>query len=363
LDLELAKTATEAIRKGVVDEFFLNRGEVEKYMEWAEEDRDKPPTERRVLMLDNVDRSEKKVRFSFDEFGERDEILLMLGDQAENYAHFSREAGLNELILWLQQKEWVNKRKAAYVSQIGLESFGKWGELGIEGAYGAGTFIRSRKYALKKEGVHEVRGEVSMISMMREARLIGMMRRARLDGPDMGKGKELNGEVGGEEAVGVVKIEEKIGERRVGDEGEKKIDEKKVDVGEAELSSEEQGADEPASSSDGRSVEMFRPEDLKGLKLGDIPPEMLSRLLIDFVESEYRVGIKAIEDRRSAGLAELDGLEKGEDRAQRRVAVKRTYSEDLAGIRVRREGALRVALEYVERVRGEEKRLVGDLFG
>jgi len=369
LDLELAKEAAKAVKRHEKFLMTLTEEEVEEYRRQAEEDKSegRPPWERRVLMLDKIGRldnvkggpsrsvEDRRVKFSFDEIGKRDETLFVLGNQAENYARFLREGGVRGFALLLQDKHWVNREKRAYVDRMSLCGI----DLGYTGTgmacgWGPSIFNTGKKLALKKEGV-EFREEVSFVRKMREARLAELAEEVEVDGGrvivdvgEIGEAEKVNGQgtdgrdIKGQENVGGIGDVEKVEEAgRVGEvESVEEVSEPVVV--ESALSSREE------------FLEGISPEVLERLKSGDISPEKISSMLVDFVDATYRIEIGKVEGMRASGLAKLVGFDSRESN-QRRASIESEYSDQVANLGVRREEALKAVFTYVGRVREERR--------
>ena len=114
LDISLARQAVKANRKG--DYFSTDKGVYNKYREKAEEDKNKSPNGRRVIILPG----KKDYEIPTNRFNEDELTLFLFKDQAENYGNFLKENGIDEMPVWLVDRNYVDSKEKAILTQLWL---------------------------------------------------------------------------------------------------------------------------------------------------------------------------------------------------------------------------------------------------
>jgi len=128
LDLQLAEQAVEANRKG--NYLSTDKKVYEQYKEQAEQDKNKILQERKVLIFPKRENYE----IPTNEFNENELTLFLFKDQAENYGNFLKENEINEMPVWLLDKNYVNSKEGSILTQLWLLDLD--GRSGVEGNWG-----------------------------------------------------------------------------------------------------------------------------------------------------------------------------------------------------------------------------------
>jgi len=127
LDLELAKQAVEANKKG--NYFTTNISVYKKYRGQAEQDKNKSPQERNVLILPNT----KTFSISTNSFNENELALFLFKNQTENYGNLLRKNKISEIPIWLVDKSYVDSKEESVLTLLWFSNFDGGSDLGVSG--------------------------------------------------------------------------------------------------------------------------------------------------------------------------------------------------------------------------------------
>lgn len=112
--LENTKKATQAHRGD--KEYFPTEKTVETYRNQAEEDMNKNPEDRRVLILAQTENFE----IPTDRFNEEETTLWLFKDQAKAYGDYLKVNGIKKMLVWLVGKSYTKDQKKPFERQLWL---------------------------------------------------------------------------------------------------------------------------------------------------------------------------------------------------------------------------------------------------
>ena len=149
LDLELAEKAVEANKKG--NYFLTDRKVYKKYREQAEKEKNNSPLNRKVLILPK----RENYKVPTNKFNDDKLTLFLFKDQAENYGNFLRDNKINEMLVWLIDKSYVDSQKGTTLTQLWLHHIDdRSGVVGYDGSLNFNDRVR---------GVFEKPGEAGRV--------------------------------------------------------------------------------------------------------------------------------------------------------------------------------------------------------
>ncbi len=117
LNIKLARQAVKSNRNG--DYFSTNKEIYEEYRNRSEEDKNKNPEERTVLILPKRENYE----IPTSQLNEDELTRFLFKDQAESYRDFLQTKKINEIPVWLCDKIYIDNQEGSILTQLWLRSF------------------------------------------------------------------------------------------------------------------------------------------------------------------------------------------------------------------------------------------------
>ena len=111
--LKNPKESTEANRNG--NEFYITNEQTERALE------------------SSVKVPYSQTNISFDEFGDDEITNFLFGKKAKDYGLFLKDAGINEMPLYFQNKDYIDGEGRSFANQLWLCRLGGWAGLGGDG--------------------------------------------------------------------------------------------------------------------------------------------------------------------------------------------------------------------------------------